>query len=206
MKAGFKKWVAIICVAAGAWLIAFAVFSRRQTPSEDSPYKHPALSKETRAILDSSESFVLVSIDPTPPFPENHIDSLTDLFANEKSQSPTTNTEPKRDTRELFHDYPVLGRMEINDPKRKSQLLSALYKGVKKYRGAVASCFEPRHGIIAKKGTNTVELVICFACEQVAEYSDGNYGWSLMSKEPRELFNRTLAEAGVPLANGSVDK
>jgi hypothetical protein len=204
VEAGVKKWVAITCVAAGAWLIAFAVFDRRQTPSEDSPYAHPALSKETRAILDSSESFVLVSIDPTPPFPENHIDSLTDLFANEKSQSPATTTEPKRDTRELFHEYPVLGRMEIKDPKRKSQLLSALYRGVKK-SGGVPACFEPRHGIIAKKGTNTVELAICFACEQIAEYSHGNHAWSLMGKEPRKLFNRTLTDARVPLANGSVD-
>ena len=35
---------------------------------------------------------------------------------------------------------------------------------------------------------------------QIAEYADGNHAWSLMSKEPRELFNRTLTEAGVPLA------
>jgi hypothetical protein len=195
-----KKWVAIVCVALGAWLIAFTVFNRRQTPSEDSPYNHPALTKETRAILDGSESFVLVSIDPTPPFPQNQIDSLTNLFTDEKSDSPTTNTEPKRDTRELFHDYPVLGRTEIKDPKRRSELLNALYRGVEKYRGAIPSCFEPRHGIIATNGTNKVELVICFECVQVAEYADGNYSWSLMSKEPRDLFNRTLAEAGVPLA------
>ena len=64
MKAGLKKWITIVGVALGAWLIAFAVFNRRQTPAEDSPYKHPALSKATRAILDNSETFVLVSIDP----------------------------------------------------------------------------------------------------------------------------------------------
>lgn len=83
-----KKWAVIVCIALGAWLIVFAVFNRRQTPSEDSPYNHPALSKETRAILDTSESFVLVSIDRTPPFPENQIDSLTNLFSVEKNESP----------------------------------------------------------------------------------------------------------------------
>jgi hypothetical protein len=199
VKAGLKKWITIVGVALGAWLIAFAVFNRRQTPAEDSPYKHPALSKATRAILDNSETFVLVSIDPMPPFPENHIDSLTNLF-NDKEELHTNNAQSKKDTRERFHDYPVLGRTEIKDPKRRSELLKALYRGVRKFRGGVPACFEPRHGIIANRGTNKVELVICFECEQVAEYADGNHAWSLMSKAPRELFNRTLSEAGVPLA------
>ena len=200
MKAGVKKWVAIVCVAVGAWLIAFTVFNRRQTPSADSPYKHPALSKETRAILDGSDKFVLVSIDPTPPALENDIELVTNLLASEKKELPADKPQPKQDTRERFHGYPVLGRTEIKDPKRRNDLLSTLYKGVRKIRHGIPACFEPRHGIIATRGTNQVELVICFECEQIAEYADGNHAWSLMSKEPRELFNRTLTEAGVPRA------
>jgi hypothetical protein len=200
VKAEVKKWVAIVCVALGAWLIAFAVFNRRQTPHEDSPYKHPALSKETRAILDGSEKFILLSIDPTPPALENDIELITNLLTSEKKELPAAKAEPKQDTRERFHNYPILGRTEIKDPKRRNELLCALYKGVRKIRRGIPDCFEPRHGIIATRGTNQVELVICFECEQIAEYADGNHAWSLMSKEPRELFNRTLTEAGVPLA------
>jgi hypothetical protein len=200
VKASLQKWVVVICVALGAWLIVFAVLNRRQTPSEDSPYKHPALSKATRAILDGSEKFVLVSLDPTPPGMESNMDLLTNVLSSEKNKPPTANVEPKQDTRERFHNYPVLGRTEIKDLMRKRELLKALYGGVKKIRGGISDCFEPRHGIIANRGTNSVELVICFECEQIAEYADGNNAWSLMSKEPRELFNRTLVEAGVPLA------
>lgn len=198
-----KKGVWIICAAVVAWLIAFTVFNRRQTPPEDSPYKHPALTKETRLILDGSEKFVLASIDPMPSGLENDIDSLTNLFAAEEKKSPTANANPKQDTRERFHNYPVLGRTEIKDPKRRNELLTALYKGVRKIRNGIPACFEPRHGIIATRGTNQVELLICFECEQIAEYTDGNHSWSLMDKKPRELFNRTLTEAGVPLAPSS---
>jgi hypothetical protein len=127
-----KKWMGIVCVALGAWLIAFVILDRRQTPSEDSHYKHPALSKATRAILDDSDKFILVSIDPMPPALENKIDLLTNLLTSEKKEFPTGNAEPKQVTRERFHDYPVLGRTEIKDPNRRIELLTALYRGVKK--------------------------------------------------------------------------
>jgi hypothetical protein len=195
-----KKWVLITCTIGALWLIVFAILNRRQTPHEDSAYEHPVLSKATRAILDGSEKFVLVSIDPKPP----GLDLEVEAALRKDAHLPAAVIEAPKDHRERFHDYPILGRTEIRDPKRKSELLGVLYRGLEKDRGSVPACFEPRHGIIASKGTNWVELVICFECEQVAEYTDSGHGWSLiskrMSKEARELFNGTLGEAGVPLA------
>jgi len=200
VKEGAKKWAAIVCVALGAWLIAFAVFNRRQTPHEDSPYEHPALSKATRAILNNSEKFILLSIDPTPPPMQRDLDSA---LKKDKDDLATT-AETGKTNVNRFHDYPILGQTEIKDPKRKSELLSALYGSASRNRNGLPGCFEPRHGIIANRGTNWVELVICFECEQVAEYTDAGNSWSLMtkkeSKKTRDLFNQTLQEAAVPLA------
>src|SRR5438034_1390843 len=113
----------------------------------------PALSKPSRQILDSSQDFVLLSINPNPPESPDDVDS-----------------------KEKFHEYPILGRVEIKDPKQKSELLALLYKGVRKSRGGTPGCFEPRHGIRAVAGTNWIELVICFECTQIAEYGSGGEG------------------------------
>jgi hypothetical protein len=96
-----------------------------------------------------------------------------------------------------------MGKAEIKDPKPKSELLKALYAGVAKYEKgdfAIPECFIPRHGIKATAGTNWVELVICFECEQIVEDSNRGHAWNMVSADPRDLFNRTLQEAGVPLA------
>lgn len=141
-----------------------------------------ALSKETRAILDESEKFVLISLEP---------DWITE-------------EQRKTDKRQTFHRYPILGQTEIKDAKLKRKLVAALYAATEEYRkpglnAPAPSCFNPRHGIRAMSGTNWVELVICFQCEQVVEYRKDGEDWTMLSKEPTALFNRTLKEAGVAL-------
>jgi hypothetical protein len=143
----------------------------------DTPNGFDTLSKATRAILDQSEKLVLVSIDPTP-LPR----------------------EAKTNTKKSFHNHALLGQTEIKDAKRKNELLSALYGAVYDYQGRLYGCFDPRHGIIAIAGTNRVELVICFECERVQEFVNSNESGCLIRNTPREIFNRTLTEAGVPLA------
>jgi hypothetical protein len=145
--------------------------------TETSPVKYDTLSKETRAILDQSDKLVLISIEPNP-----------------------VNQEVKTNKTESFHNYPILGQTEIKDAKRKAELLSALYNAVYEYRGRLYGCFDPRHGIIAVAGTNRVELVICFECHLVEESVNSNESRCLIHDSAREIFNRTLTEAGVPLA------
>jgi len=97
----------------------------------------------------------------------------------------------------------VLGKTEIKEPKRKLEVLKALYAGVEQYEKGgfdIPQCFMPRHGIKATSGTNWVELVICFECNQIVEDSNKGHAWNMVSGDPRDLFNRTLQEAGVPLA------
>jgi hypothetical protein len=63
-----------------------------------------------------------------------------------------------------------------------------------------ALCFRPRHGIRAIAETNTIDLLICFECSSIMEFKNGEEGSSPLNPEPKDLFNRTLSEAGVPLA------
>src|SRR6185436_14367278 len=84
--------IAFIVVAAGvAWLI----FTWRP-PVGGADAKQNVLPPETKRILDSGGRFVLLSIDPKP-------------IVLQPSNSPP---------REGFHNYPVLGKTEIRDPKQ----------------------------------------------------------------------------------------
>lgn len=111
-----------------------------------------------------------------------------------------TNGAPEPKGSEEFHDHRVLGRIEITDAKRKNDLLAELYRGVENSQASPAACFNPRHGVVAVQGTNRVQLLICFECDQGTEFSESGQKWFSIGKEPRELFDRTLTEAGVPLA------
>jgi len=162
------------------WLLVFVNGSWPEAGAGDSQRADQALSNITRAILESGEKFILISIEPIRTLPE-------------RSTAKT----------EYFHNHKVLGQTEIKDPKQKSELLKALYTGVEQYEKgefAVPECFVPRHGIKAVAGTNWVELVICFECKQIVEDSNKGHAWTMVSEEPRQLFNRTLQEAGVLLA------
>jgi hypothetical protein len=155
----------------------FLICNAALAQTEISPVKYDMLSKEARAILDQSEKFILISTDPTP-----------------------LSREGKTTSKKTFHHRAILGQTEITDAKRKSELLSALYGAAYEYQGRLYGCFIPHHGIIAVAGTNRVELVICFECEQVEEFVNSNESRCLIHDTPQEIFNRTLTEAGVPLA------
>ena len=172
-----KRWIIILAGIVIAWVAAFAFLHWRQMPKPvDTDYKpNPIpLSESSRRILDTSEEFVLLSLQPDPG-------------------RLTTNTA------EMFHDFPVLGRAEIRDRTRRAELLRALYKGIVDSDGAMAICFNPRHGIRAVTGTNWIELVICFQCYRMREYGTGQGDGATTTKSPNEVFNRALKSAGLPL-------
>ena len=172
-----KKQTVFGLAVATLCLLALENGSLRHARGAESWRGYDTLSKETRAILDQSEKLVLVSIDPTP------------LRRDEKINKNKS-----------FHYHAVLGQTEITDAKRKGELLSALYGAAYEYQGRLYGCFDPRHGIIAVAGTNRVELVICFECHLVEEFVNSNESRCLIHDSPREIFNRALTEAGVPLA------
>jgi hypothetical protein len=178
----------------GIFTVIVVTAYRRQlhTEEERESWGRYYLSSDTRAILNGGEKFVLLSVDPVPR-------SLMGEFGGaleKEKQLPTTDAIVGNESSDDFHDHRVLGRIEIKDSKRKEELLAALYRSVEKVRGTPPACFNPRHAIIAVAGTNRVELLICFECDQGIEFSDLGEKWFLIGKEPSELFNRTLVEAG----------
>ena len=79
--------------------------------------------------------------------------------------------KPKSD--ETFHDYPVLGKVDVKSAEARRVLMAALQDGLAQSDGTMAHCFWPRHALrIVEKG-RTIDYVICFQCLQVMVF-DGN--------------------------------
>ena len=129
------------------------------------------LPAKIKTVLETSESFVLLSLDP--------------------SATP--------DSKEVFHEYKVLGKVDIKDKSERTEILKALQQGIADASGNVLGCFNPRHGISATLGSERVELVICFECLSLDVYTKETNGL-LTARTPEILFNKTLTKAGVPTA------
>jgi hypothetical protein len=127
-----------------------------------------------RAALEKADQFELLSLDP------------------DRRQE-----KPKDD----FHGWKVLGRTQVKDADTRKKLVAALKKGVGANDGAVANCFNPRHGIRAVHEGKTIDFAICFECLQVKAYAEEKReGGFLTTGSPQPVFDQVLREAGVPLA------
>src|SRR5262249_39270121 len=128
---------------------------------------------DARTILEKAEQLEVLSLDP----------------AGNKEKA-----------KELFHTYPVLGKVIVKDEKTRKALVAALDTGAKENEGKIGKCFIPRHGIRATVDGKTLELVICFQCLQVHGYigekQNANF---LISKSPQPTFDKVLTDAGVKL-------
>jgi hypothetical protein len=132
----------------------------------------------TRHVLDHADQFVLYSLNPR---------SIEYLKPSEE--------RPK----EVFHDFPVLGKVEITGSISRMGLLEALYQGIAAKNIMPNNCFNPRHGIRAILNGEAVDLVICFECKQIQIHAAKGKG-VLTSASPQPEFDRVLREAGVELA------
>jgi hypothetical protein len=155
--------------------IAIGIWALNNSGADASSSKR-ALSFPTRTFLRKCDKFILLSLDPS-----------SDEDASKSEQ---------------FHKYRVLGKTEVKDAKRKWELITALITGVERARDRtfIALCFSPRHAIHAVAGTNSVDLLICFECGKIAEFTAAEQCFCKMEDDAKEVFNRTLTEAGVPLA------
>ena len=91
-----------------------------------------------------------------------------------------------------FHQFPILGSVEIAQTQEKTNLLGALAKGVRESDGFLANCFDPRHGlrVISKSATN--DFVICFSCLQVEAHGFSAGKNFLTTSSPQPIFNKVL--------------
>ena len=139
-----------------------------------------------KRVLSDADEFILLSLDPTPDF--------------------------EHKSKNTFKRYPVIGQTKIKASSTRTQLTEELdsairagdgltfSNGVVFLSGPFASCFNPRHGIRARKSGETVELLICFECGQVQIDSSKEAERVLkLTKKPSRTFNAVLTSAGVAL-------
>lgn len=135
------------------------------------------LPEDVLSVLEKADKIEILSIDP--------------VFKKEKDVDKT---------KEKFHGYQVIGKIEVKEEVRKKIISSFLEDMVGK--NEMAKCFEPRHAIHAVLGEKTVDLVICFRCQQFNVYvnSSTTSKTYAISKAPEPIFDKVLIDAGIPKA------
>src|SRR5947199_5846779 len=78
----------------------------------------------------------------------------------------------KKPEGEAFHNYPVLGQLDVTSLKDRREIVNAVKQGIAEYKGQPAKCFWPRHGIRFTQRGKTIEYLICFECNQLTVYRD----------------------------------
>jgi hypothetical protein len=68
------------------------------------------------------------------------------------------------------------------------------------WKGSAASCFAPRHGLSASQGSDRVDFVICFECQQLEVYRSSGSAYPDTSAgidDVQGAFDRVLADHGL---------
>jgi hypothetical protein len=168
-----RRWFWMGGIAIVLVLGSFFLFSRWDSARR----LRAAFPLEEQQILEKGETFILYSLHPSP-----------------------MEVDPQElKTKPVFHGYPVLGQTQITAATTRMDLLSALYTDLGK--GDPAACFNPRHGIRAVRGNKTVDLVICFECQQIEIYDERGKQGTTTTHSSKPVFDRILSAANVPLAS-----
>jgi len=132
----------------------------------------PKLPAETKSFLMTADEFTLLSLDPK--------------------------LDAKLKAKVAFRGHRILGSTPIVTEER-TNLVNELENGIAN-ADFVAMCFNPRHGIRAKKADQTIECLICFECAQVIIYSNSATNGYGTDGTPAKAFNDSLRIHKVPLA------
>ncbi len=161
--------ITVVLIAAVLFIVKWQ--HRLLTPTTEQLQN--AFPGETRQVLEQSDHFTLLSLEPTKA-------------AITKEQEVTS-----------FHGYRVIGRMEVNNSSEKQKLLRAVDDGIARSSPSLPACFSPRHGIHAVAGSQSVDLVICFHCEQFEIYWGKSNKLSGISNAPQGTFDHILSSGGI---------
>jgi hypothetical protein len=104
----------------------------------------------------------------------------------------------------------VLGYVEITDRAEQRTLITALASSAR-YTKSASLCHNPRHGLYVEAGTSTVNLSICFECENVYPFGlhdkmgpFADVSSFAITHAPESVFNATLKRHGVPVPQGLI--
>jgi len=125
---------------------------------------------------------------------------LYSLDGNDRVTTDDATTSEGSTTKELFHGFTVLGKLEITDSDKRVEVMRSLLRAIERSDGKVASCFWPRHGIRVVENSKTIDYVICFQCLRLEIHEDGNESTKPVTRDPQQNWNRILKTVGVTLA------
>jgi hypothetical protein len=103
------------------------------------------------------------------------------------------------------NNYPVLGKVAIDDPKERRALVEALDTALAAPAEPANKCFDPRHRLTVTRGEKKLVLVICFLCGGIDAHGEqaADVPSSLPMDRERKaerVFNAPFKRAGIPLA------
>ena len=131
------------------------------------------LPADAKALLESADEFKLLSLSWSPAFAVPNLAGITNRS---------------------IRGYRIGGEVLIKPGEERTNLVNALATGIAE-GNLMAYCFNPRHGIRARKGNETLECLICFECSQ-AYVGTNKYA---ISTNPAAIFNGVLRKAGIPV-------
>ncbi|HEY7372669.1 MAG TPA: hypothetical protein VIF57_10955 [Polyangia bacterium] len=97
--------------------------------------------------------------------------------------------EPDRFTGRLATNPNVSVRaaVDVESPAQRERLIRTLYRSIHDAT-LMALCFHPHHAIRARRGADTIEIVVCFSCLQIA-VPDGEGGYPTVAIRPGDLLD-----------------
>jgi hypothetical protein len=101
--------------------------------------------------------------------------------------------KPPENSDKVFHNYPIIGSVEIIPTREKESLLGAFAKGVRGFHWPSNCILEPRHGLRVVSDLGTNDFAICFKCGDVAAYGFGP-AESFTIGNSRAVFDKFLDE------------
>lgn len=108
---------------------------------------------------------------------------------------------------QLFHDYPILGQVDLTDTPEGKHLAMLVEVQRRRPQGPIAGCFIPRHGLRVIRGNAVIDYVICFECTQFRWYVNGSKrssGTQFFHEAFFDVFTAPLTMNGIELPPSSL--
>jgi hypothetical protein len=136
-----------------------------------------ALPADAQLALHSTGSHIIYSLEP----------------------SPDPHREPGKALGKLQR-VDILGQSELSDAQRKVAV-DAFDAAIAGWDGLVAACFEPRHALRVPFKGSQYDFLLCYTCNQMWVYRDGQRIGSVGVTGSPDVLNRLMASLQLPLSD-----